>query len=128
MCQGLVGFTISNISHVRIRGMVFVSCGKSVIFHVSGTKLWTLYAISITDVQHDAEIANCTFKNSVHAALRVNNSKLILRGNNSFTNNCQSKRWLDVCHKQPDNDTVCFCMGGGIVANFSNLSFTGSNS
>ena len=68
-------------------------------------------------------LLTCTFQDSYGSSLGIVNSHVILRGSNSFLNNCRlcsNKR----CNNHYQGPT---CYGGGAYANGSNLTITGSN-
>ena len=72
-----------------------------------------------------AEIIDCTFQDSYGTALGVVDSRVVLRGNNSFLNNCllcSSGRCDEYVYQGPS------CNGGGVFVQRSNLSITGSSS
>ena len=113
VCQGLVGFSFRNISHVTMHGLRIKSCSK-------GTAMFRFpieYGVLLHSVS-DTSISNCSFQDSAGTALGVFNSSLVLRGSNYFTGNC---RRCGMFTKS------CFCHGGGIYANMSTLKFTGNS-
>ena len=59
-------------------------------------------------------ILNCMFQDSIGTALGVSKSSLVLKGSNSFTNNC----WA--CS---DRNRTCICLGGAIHTYASTLIF-----
>ena len=117
VCQGLVGFTFRNISHMTLHNLTFTSCGKSVIEYVQFTDNQTIYGVSI-HLGQDTEIVDCSFQDSIGTALGVFNSSLVLRGSNSFTNNCR---------RCSDKNHTCTCLEGGIHINSSKLAISGDN-
>ena len=120
VCSSKVGFTFRDIPKLRIDGLSFFSCAR---FHVVQFSDYddvftTYYGLHLRSVQM-AEIIDCTFQDSYGSALVVVDSHVVLRGNNSFLNNCKlnsSYNMNPMCH------------GGGVFASRSNLSFTGSSS
>ena len=113
VCQGLVGFSFSNISHVTMHGLRINSCSK-------GTAMFsfpTAYGLTVHSVL-DTSISNCSFKDSAGTALGAFNSNLDLRGSNHFANNCR---------RCGEYNKSCFCHGGGIHANMSTLKLTGNS-
>ena len=104
VCQGLVGFTFRNISHMTLHDLTFTSCSKG-----------ATNAVSIHSGQ-DTKIVNCSFQDSICTALGVFNSSLVLRRSSSFINNCAKY-----------SGSSCFCLGGGIYAETSTLVFTGNS-
>ena len=90
VCQGLVGFTFRNISHMTVHGLTFNSCGKGVVGHKYDTDHYytTTYGVSVY-LGQDMTILNCLFQDSIGTALGVFYSSLVLKGSNSFTNNCR---------------------------------------
>ena len=113
VCQGLVGFSFRNISHVAMHGLKINSCSK----HTAIFKFPTAYGVSLHLVL-DISISNCSFQDSGGTALGVFHSSLDLRGSNHFASNCRR------CGGYTES---CFCRGGGIYANTSTLTFTGSS-
>ena len=126
-CDFHVGFTFSNIHRVCIDGLAFVACARSHVvqfsYPVFSYPEKTYYGLHLQSVPM-AEIIDCTFQDSYGSALRVVDSRVVLRDNN-FINNC----WL--C-----SNGSCYglfyqgprCYGGGVFARMSNLSITGSSS
>ena len=113
-CDSNVGFTLRDISVVRIEGLAFVGCAISGIFQGSyGNRFLTYYGLHFQSVQ-TAEIIDCTFQDSYGSALGVEDSHVVLRGNNNFLNNCRLYSYRDSRY------------GGGIFVHSSNLSLTGS--
>jgi len=87
LCEGLAGFTFTNVSTIILDGLTFWSCGKKVECNpVNSNLTLTTYGVSIT-LGEDISIVNCTFKDSIGTALGVFYSSLYLTGN-SFTSNC----------------------------------------
>ena len=113
VCQGLVGFSFRNISHVKMHGLTINSCSKGTAMF----KFPTAYGLSVHSVL-DTSISNCSFQDSGGTALGVFNSSLDLRGSNHFTGNCRS------CGEYTES---CFCRGGGIYTMMSTLKFTGNS-
>ena len=117
MCQGLVGFSFRNISHVTMSGLTISSCGKGAVIYIYR---WiyptTYYGVTVHSVM-DIGIANCSFQDSVGTALGVFHSNLDMRGSNYFTSNCRG------CFER---NYTCLCFGGGIYAEISTLVFTGN--
>ena len=118
VCSSSVGITLSNISVVKIDGLTFISCAK---FHVQqqvNRHFSTYYGVYLQSVQ-TAEIIDCTFQDSYGSALGVEDSHVVLRGNNRFLRNGK------MCQKG-----LCpifrNCYGGGVFANRSSLSISGS--
>ena len=123
VCDSIVGFTLRDISVVRLEGLAFVACAKSGIVQDSNGELFTTYyGLHLQSVQM-AEIIDCTFQDSFGSALGVVDSHVVLKGNNSFLNNCwicSNGRCDDYNYQGPR------CYGGGILVQRSNLSITGS--
>ena len=122
VCSSNVGLTFKDIFRVKIDGLAFIYCARSHVVQVSNgdgsfTTYYGLYLQSIPA----AEIIDCTFQDSYGSALGVEDSHVVLRGNNNFLNNCRlcSTQW---CESQGPK-----CYGGGVYAHMSNLSFTGSS-
>ena len=113
VCSSKAGFTFKDIWLLKISGLAFVLCSRS---HMVRTNILD-YGLYLKFIQM-IEIVDCTFKNSPGSALGVVNSHVFLRGNNNFLNNNNNGR----CYWS----TTCF--GGGIFAERSNLTFTGSSS
>ena len=117
VCQELVGFTFRNVSCMTMYGLIFNSCGKS----ATGNSLFSKYASYPTAYGVmiysglGTEIIDCSFNNSIGTALGVFYSSLVLRGSNSFTNNCKK------CSEKS------FCFGGGIHTNSCTLIFSGNS-
>ena len=122
-CEQNVGFTFSDILHIRIHHLVFTSCG---IYRAVGiddviydpprviTQKFALFMDSILQI----DITNSSFENNTGTALGVNNSRLTLDGNNSFIGNFRG------CV----NAIISNCQGGGLYAFNSTLMFRGYNS
>ena len=118
VCKGFVGIMFRNISHLTMKSLTFDSCGKDSVQYIQLTlsyKYQTAYGISVYSGQ-DTNITNCSFQDSTGTALGVFHSSLVLRGSNSFTNNCRR------C-----SNKSCICFGGGIYAKTSILHFNGNN-
>ena len=117
MCQGLVGFSFRNISHVTMSGLTISSCGKGAVIYIYR---WiyptTYYGVTVHSVM-DIGIANCSFQESVGTALGVFHSNLDMRGSNYFTSNRR------VCFERY---RTCLFLGGGIYVEISTLLFTGN--
>ena len=111
VCQGFVGFSFRNISHVTMCGLTMSSCGKDAFIN----SYITTYGVSVYSVLYTS-ITDCSFQDNVGTALGVFHSRLDLRGSNNFTSNCRS------C-----GDYTCLCFGGGIYARMSTLTITGNN-
>ena len=112
LCQGLVGFSFSNISHVTMHGLRIKSCTK-------GTAMFsfpTEYGLLVHSVS-DTSISNCSFQDSAGTALGVFNTRLDLRGSNYFTSNRRCREYTKSCSSN----------GGGIYASMSTLKFTGNS-
>ena len=122
MCQGLVGFTFRNVSHMTLHGLIFKSCGKRLNAHRyvpaadNYVKYLTTYGVSLHAGQ-DTNIFNCSFEDNVGTSLGVFNSSLGLSGSSTFTNNCR------VCSGR---NCTSICLGGGIYAHTSMLIFSDS--
>ena len=117
VCSSNVGFTFRDISRMKVHGLDFVLCARS---HVASFRF--LYGLYLQSVQ-TAVIIDCTFQDSYGSALGVVNSHVVLRENSSFINNCK------MCSTQRCSSFLGFhCNGGGVFAERSNLSFTGSSS
>ena len=123
VCDFHVGFTFSKIHRVSIDGLAFVACAarRDIYIHRTYT---TYYGLHLQSVPM-AEIIDCTFQDSYGTALGVVDSRVVLRGNNSFLNNCllcSNGRCDDYVYQGPS------CNGGGVFVQRSNLSITGSSS
>ena len=123
VCDFHVGFTFSKIHRVSIDGLAFVACAarRDIYIHRTYT---TYYGLHLQSVPM-AEIIDCTFQDSYGTALGVVDSRVVLRGNNSFLNNCllcSNGRCDDYVYQGPS------CNGGGVFVRRSNLSITGSSS
>jgi len=120
VCQGLVGFTFRHITHMKVHGLTFNSCGKGAVGHDHYTDhdYMTAYGVSVY-LGRDINILNCLFQDSIGTALGVFYSSLVLKGSNSFTNNCRG------CS---DGNHTCICLGGGIHTYTSTLIFEAENS
>ena len=121
VCHGLVGITFRNISHVTVYGLTLISCGKGAVGHsdyYTDHDYQTNYGMSIHLGQY-IRILNCLFQDSIGTALGVSKSSLVLKGSNSFTNNC----WA--CS---DRNRTCICLGGAIHTYASTLIFEAENS
>ena len=122
VCQGLVGITFRNISHMTVHGLTFKSCGKGAVGYIyrylTDPDYLTTYGVSVY-LGQDIKILNCLFQDSIGTALGVFHSSLVLKGSISFTNNC----WA--CS---DRNRTCICLGGGIHTYTSNVIFEAENS
>ena len=116
ICSINVGFMLTNITEMRINSIDLVSCARSQVGYFHETTYYGLYLQSV----QMAEIIDCTFQDSYGSALGVVDSHVVLRGNNSFLNNCR------MCSNGSCYQFSCF--GGGVFVHMSNLSFTGSSS
>jgi len=100
VCQGLVGFTFRNISHMKVHGLTFNSCGKGAVGRRYDTDhdYLTIYGVSVYLGQH-INILNCMFQDSIGTALGVFYSSLVLKG--SFTTLWRRKWWcvFGMAHK-----------------------------
>ena len=124
VCNSNVGFTLTEISVVRIEGIAFVGCARSGIVHdLYGNLFPTYYGLHIQLVQ-TAEIIGCTFQDSYGSALGVVDSHVVLRGSR-FLKNCRLCS-SGSCDGWNYWDPRCF--GGGVLVQRSNLSVTGSSS
>ena len=121
VCNSNVGFTLMNISVVRIEGLAFVACARSgVVFdYIFSTLHATYYGLHFESVQM-AEIIDCTFQESYGSALGVVNSHVVLRGS-GLLNNCR------LCSNGSCDGRGPRCFGGGVFVRRSNLSVTGSS-
>ena len=119
VCRGLVGFTYRHISHMTVHGLTFNSCGKGAVDHDYYTNhdYLTTYGVSVY-LGQDIRILNCLFQDSIGTALGVFYSSLVLKGSNSFTNNCGG------CSGR---NRTCICLGGGIHTHTSTLIFEAEN-
>ena len=113
VCRGLVGFSFRNISYMSMHGLTITSCSKGTVQF----SFPTAYGLSFHSVS-DTSISNCSFQDTAGTALGVFNSSLDLRGSNHFTSNCRR------CGGYTES---CFCLGGGIYAITSTLTFTGNS-
>ena len=123
LCDSNVGFTLWDISVVRIEGLAFVACARSVmVFDYIFSTLhatYYIYGLHFESVQM-AEIIDCTFQESYGSALGVVNSHVVLRGS-GFLNNCR------LCSNGSCDGRGPRCFGGGVFVRRSNLSVTGSS-
>jgi len=122
MCNGLVGFTFRNITHMAVYGLTFNACGTGTRYkleadHCAKNDCLTTYGVSVY-LGHNTKIYNCSFQDSAGTALGVFHSSLDLRGTNSFTRNCRGFF---------ERNSTCSCFGGGIYASASTLMFTGNS-
>ena len=117
-CSSNVGFTFRKTSDVKIDTLVFVSCAKFHVIQTGYDYLTTYYGLHLRLVQR-TEIIDCTFQDSYGSALGVVDSHVILRGSNSFLNNCK------LCSNEGCYYRRLKCYGGGISAHRSDLNFTG---
>ena len=119
-CESNVGFTLRNISVVRIEGLAFVACARSgmVFDYIFSTLHATYYGLHFESVQM-AEIIDCTFQDSYGSVLGVVNSHVVLRGS-GFLNNCR------LCSNGSCDGPGPRCFGGGVFVWRSNLSVTGN--
>ena len=110
VCNGSVGFSFTSMVDFRIHSLTFTSCGRS--FGESKFKA-TLHLQSI----ENAELVNCSFHDNVGTALTVYDTNITLAENSEFTHNyCNHERFV------PNSA----CIGGGITAVDSNLTFIGN--
>ena len=117
-CSSNVGFAFRDTSDVKIDTLVFVSCARSYVTRAGDDYLTTYYGLHLRLVQR-TEIIGCTFQDSYGSALGVVDSHVILRGSNSFLNNCR------LCSNEGCYFRGLKCYGGGVSARRSNLNFTG---
>ena len=118
-CSSNVGFTFRNTSNVKIDTLVFVSCARFHVTRAGEDYLITYYGLHLQLVQR-TEINDCTFQDSYGSALGIVDSHVVLRGSNSFLNNCKlcsNGKWCSL--------RGLTCYGGGVSAHRSNLNFTG---
>ena len=105
---------------MTVHGLTFNSCGKGAVGHRYHTDhdYLTTYGVSVY-LGKDIRILNCLFQDSIGTALGAFYSSLVLKGSNSFTNNCRG------CS---DRNRTCICFGGGIYTHTSTLIFEAGNS
>ena len=107
---------------MRVDGLAFVYCARSGMVQVSSRNhlVTTYYGLYLQSVQL-ADISDCTFQDSYGSALGIEDSHVVLRGNNSFLNNCR------LCSRgRCYYYSAAHCFGGGVFAIRSNVSFSGS--
>ena len=124
VCSSNVGLTFRNISEMKIDSLAFVSCDISYTIRIGDNYYEPSilhFGLFLQSIQK-TEISDCTFQDNYGGALWIVDSHVVLSGNNSFLRNCRmcSNGW---CSPYPHN-----CFGGGVLAQRSNVSFTGSNS
>ena len=111
VCSSRVGFTFRDITEVRINGLAFVACARFHVIQIGhfypGTTYYGLYLQSV----QTAEIIDCTFQDSYGSALGIVDSHVVVRGNNSFLNNCKLCKLDGGCYLWGPN-----CYGGGVYA------------
>ena len=127
VCGANVGLTFRNISEMKIDGLTFVSCARPHVAQIgrgssSSTLSSTYYGLYIRSIQK-TEIIDCIFQDSYGSALWIVDSHIFFIKNNNFLRNCR------LCSNGgcPYWNTH-ICEGGGVFAERSNVSFTGSNS
>ena len=126
VCSSMVGFTFGDIWLLKIDGLTFVLCSRSQLVQVDNKKyLQTYYGMYLKSIQM-IEIVDCTFRNSTGSALGVVNSHVLLRGNNNFLNNNSNVECWTCSYGRCSWSPTCF--GGGVFAERSNLTITGSSS
>ena len=121
VCNGLVGFTFASMVDIKIYSLAFTTCSRNynipsdlvseLPFDIYPT-FYLKVALVITSTQY-AEVVNCSFHDNLGTALAVNDTNIILVGNNNFAHN----------HCTEFNSCVG---GGGIVAFYSNISIVGN--
>ena len=88
VCDSNVGFTLRDISVVRIEGLAFIGCARSgIVQGPLGYLYTTYYGLHFQSVQ-TAKIIDCIFQDSYGSALGVMDSHVVLRGSR-FLNNCR---------------------------------------
>ena len=102
---------------MRVRDMTFTSCGKAYWGHNPEPCLLH-YTIRFTSVQL-IEITDCIFRGNTGTAVEIVNSTALVGGSNGFFSNC--RKCLGGCAFPHE------CIGGGIFAERSNVTFHGSN-
>ena len=108
-----------------MNGLTFVLCSRSRMVQADNKHLLTYYGLYLKSIQM-IEIVDCTFKNSTGSALGVVNSHVLLRGNNNFLHNNNNLDCWTCSYGRCSWSPTCF--GGGVFAERSNLTFTGSSS
>ena len=127
ICQQLVGFTFRNISHMTLHGLTFTSCSRGATYTAFGYAILTAYGVSVHSGQ-DTEIADCSFQDNIGTALGVFYSSLVLRGSNSFSDNCEKCSNNIIAGGMLTTTTPSVVnVGGGFIALFSTLNFIGSS-
>ena len=108
---------------MKVDGLAFVYCARSGVAQVSSCNhlVTTYYGLYLQSVQL-ADISDCTFQDSNGSALGIVDTHVVLKGNNSFLNNCK------LCSNGRCYYGVPHCFGGRVFAQVSNLSLTGSSS
>ena len=113
VCYSSFGFILKDIIKMKIEGLAFISCATGNPTKYVGFYSYTLpNGLCLQSVQMTV-ITNCTFQNT---SLKVVDSRVVLRGSNSFSRHCYKLHYTNICD------------GRGVLAERSNVSFTGINS
>ena len=112
VCSGSVGLSFTNMMEFKMHSLAFTSCSRLLRYAIKVPcrfPLASVYAALHLQSAQYAELVNCSFHDNNGSALAVTNTSNTLAGNNFTHNHCESN-----------------CIGGGIIALSSNLSFTGN--
>ena len=101
----LVGFSFTSVAEFKVYSLAFTSYSWNDGILPGGNS-----ALHLQSIQN-AELVNCSFHNNIGIALEVIDTNIIVSGNSDFTHNhCESTS----------------CVGSGVVALSSNVTFTGN--
>ena len=104
VCIASVGLSFTSMVEFKIQFLSFHCCGKSGLISPRGN-----YALLLQSTQL-GEVVNCSFHKSFGIALVANDTNITLAGNDFTYNHCESNS----------------CLGGGVYALSSNLTFLGN--
>ena len=114
VCNGSVGFSLTNTVDLNIYSLAFTSYNRSWTY---GSHPASNSALFLQSIQN-AKLVNCSFHDNIGTALTVNNTNITLAENNKFIRNkCGCKSFSEMQG-----------LGCGVTALNSNLTFTGNTS
>ena len=102
VCIGSVGLSFTSMVEFKMQFLTFHHCGRNSSPHGN-------YALLLQSTQL-GEVVNCSFHKSFGTALVANDTNITLAGNDFTYNHCESNS----------------CVGGGVYALSSNLTFLGN--
>ena len=112
VCNGSVGFSLTNIVDLNIYSLAFTSYNRSWSY---GSHPASNSALFLQSIQN-AKLVNCSFHDNLGTALTVSNTSITLAGKSEFIRNkCGCKSFSEMRG-----------LGCGVTALNSNLTFTGN--